>query len=102
VAEYNAISAIYQAQNALQTAQSREADRYALDVFQKAEDLLHQAEAYKNRKQNSKQVITLAREATQRAQDALLIANRHTLEVGSTPDQAVPARVTPPAGGSDQ
>jgi hypothetical protein len=75
MAEYNAISAIYQAQNALQTAQSREADWYAPDVFRKAEDLLHQAEAYRNREQNSKQVITLAREATQRAQDALLIAN---------------------------
>lgn len=80
VDEYNAIAAIYQARNAVQIAQSKGADQYAGDVFHKAQQLLQQAEAYKDKKQNSKQVITIAREATQTAEDALLIANRHTRE----------------------
>lgn len=101
VEEYNAIAAVYQAQNALQMAKSHEADRYAPDVFQKAQDLFHRAEAYKDRKQNSRQVVTLAREATQTAQDALLIANRHTRDDGGATTQSVPAFVTQPASGSD-
>jgi hypothetical protein len=80
VDEYNAIAAIYQARNAVQIAQSKGADRYAGEVYRKAEDLLRQAESYKDKKGNSKQVITLAREATQTAEDALLIANKRNRE----------------------
>ncbi|HZT32198.1 MAG TPA: hypothetical protein VFA33_20085 [Bryobacteraceae bacterium] len=80
VEEANAITALYQAQNALQIAKSKGADRYAPDVFQKAQNLLTQAQAYRDRKSNARQVITLAREATQTAQDALMIAGRHNPE----------------------
>ncbi len=96
VEEYDAISAIYQAQNAIGLAQSKGAERYAPEVYQKAKDLLNQAQAYTDRKQNSKRIVTLAREATQTAQDALVIANKHNGEETPASAQAepVPAPLT--------
>jgi hypothetical protein len=99
VDEYNAIAAVYQAQNALQMAKSQEADRYAPDVYQKAQDLLNQAQAYRDRKENSRQVITLARESTQTSQDALMIAARHGAPAAE-PSSQVTAPVTQPATGA--
>jgi hypothetical protein len=99
--EYDAIAAIYQAQNALGIAKSHGADRYASDVYRKAQDLLSQAQAFRDKDQNSKQIITLAREATQTAQDALILATKRSSEETSTSAEARPAPLTHPATAPD-
>ena len=65
---------LYEAQNAVRIAQWSWADRYAGETFQKAENLLQQAEAYQARKAGKKSVVMAAREAAQTAEDARLIA----------------------------
>lgn len=71
--EYESLSAIYQAQNALQIARSAGADRYAPETLQKAEQLYQQAQSY-DKKSGYKQVVMTARQAAQTAEDARLIA----------------------------
>lgn len=87
--EYNALLALYEARNAVQIARSAQADLYAPDVFQKAQELLDQAQSYKTQKDGSKKVITTAREAAERAEDARLIATKKKAE-----QQAAPKRQT--------
>lgn len=65
---------LYEAQNALQIARYAAADKYAPDVFQKAQDLLNQAEAYEARKAGRKPVTMTAREAVQTAENARIIS----------------------------
>ncbi len=65
---------LYEARNAIQIARSSGADRYAAETFQKAEDNLKQAEAYRARNAGSKQVAMAARQAAQIAEDARAIA----------------------------
>ena len=65
---------LYEARNAIQIARSSGADRYATETFQKAEDNLKQAEAYRARNAGSKQVTMTARQAVQIAEDARAIA----------------------------
>ena len=73
--EYEAITAVYQAQNAVQIAQSQGAERYAPEVFSKAVTLLEQARSYKETKDYKRTVMT-AREAAQTAEDARAIADK--------------------------
>ena len=75
--EYEAITAVYQAQNAVQIAQSLGAERHAHEVFSKAVALLEQARSYKETKDYKRAVMT-AREATQTAEDARAIAQKRT------------------------
>jgi outer membrane protein OmpA-like peptidoglycan-associated protein len=63
---------VREARNAVQIAKWAGADKYATDVYQKAEALLRQSEDYYDRKQR-KPAATVAREAVQRAEDARLI-----------------------------
>jgi hypothetical protein len=72
--EYKALLALYEAQNAVQIARAAGAGAYAPDVFQKAEQLYHEAQSYNARKEDWKKVVTTAREASERAEDARLIA----------------------------
>ncbi len=65
---------LYEARNALRIAKGAGADRYALASFQKADQLLRQAETYQKQKSTRKQVETTAREAVQTAEDARAIA----------------------------
>jgi outer membrane protein OmpA-like peptidoglycan-associated protein len=65
---------LYEARNAIQIARSSGADRYATETFQKAEDNLKQAEAYRTRNAGSKPVTMTARQAVQIAEDARAIA----------------------------
>jgi outer membrane protein OmpA-like peptidoglycan-associated protein len=65
---------LYEARNAIQIARSSGADRYATETFQKAEDNLKQAEAYRARNAGSKQVAMAARQAAQIAEDSRAIA----------------------------
>jgi outer membrane protein OmpA-like peptidoglycan-associated protein len=65
---------LYEARNAVQIAQYARADQYASDVFQKAKDLLNQAENYELRKAGKKPVAMTSREAVQTAENARIIA----------------------------
>jgi hypothetical protein len=71
-AEYDAILAIYQAQNAIQIAESQNAQRYSPDRMARARQLLEKARGYP--KNLSKEIVSIAREATQIAEDSRLIA----------------------------
>ncbi len=74
--EYEAILALYQAQNAIEIARSEGADKYATDTFQRAQDLYQQAQTYRSQKAASKQIVATAREAAQAAEDARMIASK--------------------------
>jgi outer membrane protein OmpA-like peptidoglycan-associated protein len=74
--EYEAITALYQAQNAIQIAESQSAQEYATDRLEKARQLYNQARAYP--KSQSKAIVSMAREAAQAAEDARAIAVRRT------------------------
>jgi len=62
-----------EARNALQIARSAGADKYASDSFQKAAQLLDQAEMLQSHKGEKKQIEMAAREAVQTAEDARAI-----------------------------
>lgn len=72
--EYEAVLALYQAQNAIQIARAEGVDGRARETLQKAEHLEQEAEQIPNRKANSERVISLARQAAQTAEDARNIA----------------------------
>ena len=67
---------LYEAQNAVQLARLAGAQKYATDSFQKAQDALQQSLKYQVQKPGQKPVITMAREACLRAEDARIIALR--------------------------
>jgi len=67
---------LYEAENAVQLAHLAGADRYAADSFQKAMAALNQAHQYQSQKPGQKPVITMAREAVVRAEDARVVALR--------------------------
>lgn len=65
---------LYEARNAVQIARAVGADRFAAEIFQKAEKSLAQAEAYQTRDAGKKPVTMTAREAVQTAEDSRAIA----------------------------
>ncbi len=67
---------LYEAENAVQLARVAGAEKYAPESFEKADAALRQAEAYQNQKPGQKPVITMAREAAVRAEDARVVALR--------------------------
>lgn len=71
---------LLEARNAVRIARAAKADRYATASFAKAEDLLHQAEAYYVRKQGKTPIGTVARDAAQTAEDARVISLRKQQE----------------------
>jgi outer membrane protein OmpA-like peptidoglycan-associated protein len=74
MAQYESMVELYQAQNAVQIAQSQGADRYAAETFSKAEELLGQAQQMQARKAGRSEVVAIARQAAQTAEDARMIA----------------------------
>jgi hypothetical protein len=84
---YNALLAVYEAQNAVQIAGSIGADRYAPEVFQKAERLLGEARNYYAQRAKPGLIVTTARQATQAAEDARIIAVRSRSEKRSEPSR---------------
>jgi outer membrane protein OmpA-like peptidoglycan-associated protein len=70
--QYEAITALYQALNAIQIAQSQDADKYAPDRLARARQLYNQARTYPANLSN--EIVSLAREATQIAEDSRAIA----------------------------
>jgi outer membrane protein OmpA-like peptidoglycan-associated protein len=74
--EYEAIAALYQAENAVGVATTANAGRYAPDTFAKAQQLLAQARQWKVNGHDSSRVVESAREAAQAAEDARSIAEK--------------------------
>jgi len=64
---------LLQARNAVAIAQAEGGDRYAADTMRKAEDFLARAEDYLRREQSGKAISTVARGATQAAEDARVL-----------------------------
>jgi len=61
---------MYEARNAFEIAKSRGADKYAPDIFSKAEGGLKLAENALQRKANKKDIVSLARQTAQFSEDA--------------------------------
>ncbi|HEV2446097.1 MAG TPA: OmpA family protein, partial [Candidatus Sulfopaludibacter sp.] len=72
--QYEAIMEVYQAQNAVQIAQAAGADRYSADTLQKAQTELRNAQQLRDSKADRSQVVMMAREAAETAEDARIIA----------------------------
>lgn len=70
--QYESMLALYQALNAIQIAQSQGADRYASNQIVRARDLYNKARAFPTHL--SKEIVSMAREATQIAEDSRAIA----------------------------
>jgi outer membrane protein OmpA-like peptidoglycan-associated protein len=83
--EYEALVAIYQAQNAVQLAESEGAQRYAPDRLARAQQLLAQAQGYP--KSLKKDILSIAREATQVAEDARAITAKRVDQERLTGEQ---------------
>src|SRR3989454_10899646 len=64
---------LWEARNAVAIAKAAGADRYAADSLSKAEDFLARAEDYLRRKQGRTPIGTVARGATQMAEDARVL-----------------------------
>ncbi len=75
--QYEALLEVYQAENAVQIARSMGADRLAPEPFNKAVTLLENARQMQARTQDSHMVVSMAREASQTAEDARVIAIKH-------------------------
>jgi outer membrane protein OmpA-like peptidoglycan-associated protein len=86
--EYEALSELYQAQNAVGIAKAAGADHYAPNTFAKAEQLVQSAEQWQHNKGNTDRVVEDAREASQTAEDARMIAERRQREDQLVKDQA--------------
>jgi hypothetical protein len=83
--EYEAIVELYQARNAVQLAKANGADVHAAESFARAESQLREAEQIYAADPKGSAVVTLAREATQTAEDARLISARRQAERASSP-----------------
>ncbi len=89
---YEALLELYQAENAVQIAQSLGAAQYAPDSFNKATALLAQAQDMNARKVDASSIVSSAREAAQMAEDARTIAvkrrdeERHNQEIQRSQD----------------
>jgi hypothetical protein len=77
-AEYDAILALYQAQNAIQIAESQNAQRYSPERLARARQLYEKAKGYP--KSLSKEIVSVAREAAQIAEDSRVIAVKRAAE----------------------
>jgi outer membrane protein OmpA-like peptidoglycan-associated protein len=66
----NAPLDLLEARNAVRIAREAQAEQYAPEMLSKAENLLDRAEDYYRRKQGSKPIATVAREAVQTAEEA--------------------------------
>jgi outer membrane protein OmpA-like peptidoglycan-associated protein len=87
---YEAVLELYQAQNAVQIAQSLGAAQLAPESYNKAVALLSQAQAMNARKMDTHAIVSAAREATQMAEDARSIAIRRRDE-NRPPQQPAPS-----------
>jgi hypothetical protein len=73
---YEALLEVYQARNAVQIAKSQGAEQYAASSYLEAAQMLELAEAKYAAKGKNKEIVAMARQATQTAEDARLITER--------------------------
>ena len=78
--KYEAMSEVYQAQNAIGIAQTARAEQYAPNTLQKAQQLFNEAQRLQSSGADSRSVVQIAREAAQTAEDARAIAERREHE----------------------
>jgi outer membrane protein OmpA-like peptidoglycan-associated protein len=78
--EYEAITELYQAQNAVGIARQASAEQFAPDTLARAQQLLSDAQLLHDRKADFRQVVQLARESAQTAEDARMIAQKRGQE----------------------
>jgi hypothetical protein len=72
--EYETLLELYEAQNAIYYATSARAEQYAPDTFQRAKTLLEEARRLNDSRGDRRRVVEIAREATQTAEDARMLA----------------------------
>ncbi len=65
---------VYEARNAIDIARSRDAEKYAPEIFTKAQASLQMAESSLAKKANKKTVVSTARQAVQFSEDARALA----------------------------
>jgi outer membrane protein OmpA-like peptidoglycan-associated protein len=82
--QYDAVLALYQALNAIQIAESQNAQRYAPERMARARALYEQARGYPARL--SQEIVSLAREAAQIAEDGRAIAVKRAEQERITAD----------------
>jgi outer membrane protein OmpA-like peptidoglycan-associated protein len=82
---------LHEARNAVQIAKAAGAERYAADSFQKAVQLLQQAESSQAHKGEKKQIEMTAREAVQTAEDARAITVKRMEEERQAQERAAAA-----------
>ncbi len=68
---------MYEARNAVEIAKSRGADKYAPDIFSKAQASLSIAESSLAKKADKKQIISTAKQAVQFSEDARALSAEH-------------------------
>ena len=78
--EYDALTELYQAQNALGIARNAKAESYAPDTLARAQQLLTEAHQLHDRKADYRRVVQIAREAAQTAEDARAVAQTRRQE----------------------
>ncbi len=78
--EYEAITQIYQAQNAIGIARSANAEKFAPNTLSEAESMLAEARRLQSGKSDTSLISQTARAAIQTAEDARLIAERRAKE----------------------
>src|SRR5579871_2513133 len=78
--EYDALTELYQAQNAVNIAASSNAERYAPETFARARQLLADAQQLHDRKADFRRIVQSAREAAQTAEDARVISDKRQRE----------------------
>jgi outer membrane protein OmpA-like peptidoglycan-associated protein len=78
---------LFEARNAVRIARAARADQFAAPSFQKAQDLLQQAEDAYLRKQGKTPIGTLARNAAQTAEDARVISLKRQEELRIAKEQ---------------
>jgi outer membrane protein OmpA-like peptidoglycan-associated protein len=72
--EYEALSELYQAENAVGVAGAARAQELAPDTFNKAQQLLREAQQMQASKKDMSRVVEIARQSAQTAEDARIIA----------------------------
>ena len=78
--QYEAISELYQAQNALGIARAANAEQYAPNTFANAQRLVDEARRLRETNASTRLIVQEAREAAQTAEDARMIAERRRQE----------------------
>jgi len=94
MARYESLLEVYQAQNAVQIAQSEGAAQFAPEVFARAQQQLQSARQLEMEKAGRSQVVTAARQAAETAEDARVLAaqRKHDQELAQARTEAAAER----------